>query len=114
MAPNKIFDDTIFLYLAAFELRFSRGAKESWQAVLRREINNSQSEFLPLHIRQAISDAKHIEAQTPHLRHFLESKVDKLHHCIELPEHEPAEALYGFVLRYIEHVPEFIDALSAK
>lgn len=64
-------------------------------------------------IRESISEAKELEAQKPTLKPFLEQKAEHLHHCIELPKDHPGDALYSFVLRYIEHVPEFIEALCS-
>ena len=39
-------------------------------------------------------------------------QVPKLHTSIHLPSKNPAGALLDFIIRYIEHVPNFIDAID--
>ena len=39
-------------------------------------------------------------------------QVPKLHTSIHLPNKNPAGALLDFIIRYIEHVPNFIDAIG--
>ncbi|MGS2723470.1 hypothetical protein ACVBEJ_06965 [Porticoccus sp. GXU_MW_L64] len=63
-------------------------------------------------LRQAISAARQHEEQTGQLSQFLQGRIDGLHHSIQLPVKNSVPALLNFVIRYIEHVPEFIEAVS--
>lgn len=65
-----------------------------------------------LTIRLSIKKARQHEEQTHALESYLEEKVANLHHCIKLPSQHKAKALVHFVIRYIEHVPDFIEALT--
>lgn len=65
-----------------------------------------------LMIRQAIQQAKANEAETGHLHALLQKEIPKLHNAIHLPEHNATEALVDFITRYIEHVPDFVEAIS--
>ena len=63
-------------------------------------------------IRQTIRSTK---AETVHKQALLElvsSQLRSLHNAIHLPATNPAGALVDFVIRYIEHVPNFIDAIG--
>lgn len=62
-------------------------------------------------IRASIDHAMNDEAKTRSLHRYVEAKLPKLHHTIELPEGDSAQALVAFLSRYIEHVPDFLDAL---
>lgn len=63
-------------------------------------------------IRESIRIAAEQERQTNSLRKIIESQIPMLHEAIRLPENNAADALLDFVLRYIGHVPNFIDAIS--
>lgn len=65
-----------------------------------------------LMIRQAIQQAKANEQETGHLHALLQREIPKLHTAIRLPEHNAVEALVDFITRYIEHVPDFVEAIS--
>jgi hypothetical protein len=64
-------------------------------------------------IRETIRQAKAAENESHALSSFLRTQVHRLHPAIDLPKQDPHEVLVEFVTRYIEHVPEFLDALSA-
>ncbi|MCV6606556.1 MAG: hypothetical protein OIF34_14730 [Porticoccaceae bacterium] len=63
-------------------------------------------------LRRAIEAAREHETQTGQLSQFLQGRIGKLHHSIQLPMDNSVPALLNFVIRYIEHVPEFIEAVS--
>lgn len=63
-------------------------------------------------IRQAIRLARAREAQANELRPLLETQVSRLHGAIQLPQARPVDALMDFVVRYVEHVPNCIDAIT--
>ena len=42
----------------------------------------------------------------------MKTKLPSLHQAIRLPKDHESEAMVEFVTRYIEHVPDFIDALT--
>ncbi|MBU3068718.1 hypothetical protein KOI40_02740 [Aestuariicella sp. G3-2] len=65
-----------------------------------------------LTIRKTIQLAKAHEKETGHLCSLLEKEIPKLHSAIRLPNDNAAEALVDFVTRYIEHVPDFVEAIS--
>ena len=65
-----------------------------------------------LQIERAITEAKQREASSHVLQHFLQDKIGELHRSIKLPKEHGDEALVLFVTRYIEHVPEFLNALT--
>jgi hypothetical protein len=60
-------------------------------------------------IRQTIALAKTLEAQDAALARFLAAQRPHLHPSLCFPPGE--QALFDFVLAYIEHVPDFIEAL---
>lgn len=63
-------------------------------------------------IRSLINDAKQQDGISTHLTRLLETRVDGLHNAIKLPKHESANLLAQFIIRYIEQVPDFIEAIS--
>lgn len=63
-------------------------------------------------IREAIAAARRQEEQTHHLEQYLESLTPRLHKAITLPADRPAAALLRFVIGYIEHAPDFLEALG--
>ncbi len=65
-----------------------------------------------LTIRETIQQAKAHEEETGHLCSLLEKEIPKLHSAIRLPNENAANALVDFVTRYIEHVPDFVEAIS--
>ncbi len=68
-------------------------------------------------IRDLIAQAKAIESHNKHLRKQIYDQIELLHDTIELPEDNAFQAVFNFVVEYIDHVPVFIDVLyqaSAK
>lgn len=63
-------------------------------------------------IRDAIAAARDQEEQTHDLERYLASLTPRLHKAITLPEARPAAALLRFVIAYIEHAPDFLEALD--
>ena len=62
-------------------------------------------------IRDTIALAKLHEQQHGHLAKMLERQVQgNMHIAIQLPEDDAAAALMAFIVSYIDHVPELIDA----
>lgn len=70
------------------------------------------SEQRILQIRESIAVARKTETEKHSLEYFLMDRLPSLHHAISLPQENPHEALLEFVIRYIEHVPDFIEALT--
>ncbi len=64
-------------------------------------------------IRLAISSAKLHEKATGELASQLALKANQLHHSIELPPQHIVPVLLNFILRYVDHVPEFMEAVEA-
>lgn len=62
-------------------------------------------------IRHSIKLATINEVETRHLEKMLCVQIDKLHGMIELPDDEYIDVLLNFVIKYIEHVPDVIDAV---
>ena len=62
-------------------------------------------------IRQTIAVAIRHEEQTGLLASYFKARARHLHSAIRLNTRDSASALLLFTRRYIEHVPEFIDAL---
>lgn len=91
--------------------------KDSTQTTARKAVaertRTIMSELRILHIRESIAVARKIESEKHTLEHYLSSKIPLLHRTISLPEDNPEHALLEFVTRYIEHVPDFIEALTA-
>ncbi len=63
-------------------------------------------------IRQTIELAIKQEQETAHLEGQLRDNLDQLHQAISLPICNSVASLLGFVVRYIEHVPDFLEAMS--
>lgn len=63
-------------------------------------------------IRAQIRTASTRELDSGQLRQLLAHRLERLHNAIRLPEQDAAAALEDFVLRYLEHVPEFIEAIA--
>lgn len=64
-------------------------------------------------IRQLIRQAQEQDSATGKLLEFVECRKTRLHTAIKLPEHQAAKGLADFVVRYIKHVPDFIDAIRS-
>ena len=62
-------------------------------------------------LQQAIRAAKAHELKTGQLKQSLEHRIANLHHSIRLPANNSVPALLNFIIRYIEHVPEFVEAV---
>ena len=63
-------------------------------------------------IRETSRLAKAHEARTAHLAGLLNASADELHSAIQLPEQDSVPTLLNFVVKYIEHVPDFVEAIS--
>ncbi len=64
-------------------------------------------------IRELIQRAQEQDSATGKLLEFVECRKKRLHAAIKLPEHQAAKGLADFVVRYIKHVPDFIDAIRS-
>lgn len=63
-------------------------------------------------IRALIRSAKQRERASGPLSRMIHRRADQLHVAIQLPAHQTETVLHDFVVRYIEHVPEFIGAID--
>ncbi len=63
-------------------------------------------------IRNLIGRVKELEAQNGHLQKLMGDQIEQLHHTIELPKESACETLLIFAIDYIEHVPDFLEALD--
>ena len=63
-------------------------------------------------IRKSIAEAQRIESEQHGLDAYLQARLPGLHHSIALPRDNAVPALRLFVTRYIEQVPDFIEALT--
>ncbi|MEZ5530628.1 MAG: hypothetical protein R3E57_11980 [Porticoccaceae bacterium] len=66
-----------------------------------------------VNIRQAIATAKAHEHATGQLATLMQARAARLHHAIQLPPQNIVPALLNFIIHYIDHVPEFIDAVDS-
>lgn len=66
-----------------------------------------------VNIRQAIAAAKLHERTTGQLAQQLTLKAGRLHHSIELPHQHIVPVLLNFIIRYVDQVPEFVEAVEA-
>lgn len=64
-------------------------------------------------IRQLIRQAQEQDSASGKLLEFVECRKTHLHAAIKLPEEQAAKGLADFVVRYIKHVPDFIDAIRS-
>lgn len=64
-------------------------------------------------IRQLIQQAQEQDSATGKLLEFVECRKKRLHNAIKLPEQQATKGLADFVVRYIKHVPDFIDAIRS-
>ncbi|GAA5315974.1 MAG: hypothetical protein AseanaTS_11790 [Candidatus Pelagadaptatus aseana] len=62
-------------------------------------------------IQSTIATARVHEQQTAELKSLLEQQLPSLHTAIELPSHNSVDTLHGFIMDYIQHVPQFIEAI---
>ena len=70
------------------------------------ELNNVEA------MRHAIEQAKAHEEKTQQFSQILNAAIPSLHGAICLPQEKPVNALLDFITRYIEHVPDFIEAMA--
>ncbi len=63
-------------------------------------------------LRDTIDTAKAHELATSQLSRLLEKRIATLHPAIRLPSENAVAALLNFIIRYIEHVPEFMEAVT--
>lgn len=63
-------------------------------------------------IRDIIKRARADPKQVGQLRRMIRESIPRLHDAIHLPRHRADGVLTDFIFRYIEHVPNFMDALG--
>lgn len=63
-------------------------------------------------IRTLVQQARERDASSGQLTTLLESRALHLHGAIKLPPHQSIPLLVSFVVRYIEQVPNFIEAIT--
>lgn len=63
-------------------------------------------------LRQLIAQARQQETAKRALAAFLQDQLERLHPSIRLPEDDALGALTGFVIAYIEEVPDVLDAAA--
>lgn len=63
-------------------------------------------------IKALVQQAETLYSDNGQLTETLEARVKHLHNAIKLPEKDSVQALRAFVIRYIERVPMFIDAID--
>lgn len=64
-------------------------------------------------IRQLIRQAQEQDSASGKLLEFVECRKGHLHNAIKLPADKASKKLADFVVRYIKHVPDFIDAIRS-
>lgn len=65
-----------------------------------------------INIRHSIEQARLLENQNGQLAAQLSRKTLSLHRAIKMPPNNAVSVLLDFVVRYTEHVAEFVDVLS--
>lgn len=65
-----------------------------------------------MQIRDIISQAKHSDNNAAELSRLLQLRVNQLHDAIKLPTEDADQLLANFVIRYIDQVPDFIEAIK--
>ena len=65
-----------------------------------------------VNLRHSIEQARRLEAQHGQLAAQLSQKTPLLHRAIKMPLENAVPVLLDFVVRYTEHVAEFVDVLS--
>lgn len=63
-------------------------------------------------MRALIRDSVARDRESGELQRILERRADHLHEAIRLPQAAAVSTLRDFVVRYVEHVPEFIEAID--
>ena len=63
-------------------------------------------------IRSVIDRALEQDQRTRMLQLFVASQLPELHHTISLPTNSESDTLVHFLNRYIQHVPDFLEALA--
>jgi len=63
-------------------------------------------------IRQTIARAKAHEQSTSLLASRFDQNLTQLHDAIDIPNTNKVATLMNFVIHYVEHVPDFIEAVS--
>ncbi len=67
---------------------------------------------LTLPIRHTITAVTQDEGQQLALTHYLEDKAPQLHRNICLPDEAPCQTLLSFLMRYVEHIADTVEALG--
>lgn len=65
------------------------------------------------YIRDIITHAREQDKENAQLLDMLESRANQLHEAIKLPGDHAASMLADFVVRYIEQVPNFVEAITS-
>lgn len=63
-------------------------------------------------INLLVKQAVKTESSSNQLHNILHKQIHNIHQSIDLPEDEAVERLIQFIVQYIEHVPEFIEAIN--
>ena len=63
-------------------------------------------------INQTIEQAKLLDVATGALASHLDQRLTSLHQTIQLPQGHEVDALKGFITRYIDRVPVFMEAIE--
>jgi len=63
-------------------------------------------------LRHSIEQAELLEKENGQLAAQLSLKAPSLHRAIQMPTHNTIPILLDFIVRYTEHVAEFVDVLS--
>ncbi|USE36655.1 hypothetical protein [Endozoicomonas sp. SCSIO W0465] len=63
-------------------------------------------------IRNLIIRVNNLETQNRHLEQLISDQIEQLHRTIELPDEHACEALLIFTMDYIDHVPDFLEAVN--
>lgn len=62
-------------------------------------------------IRKLIRQVRQNASALSRLRHFMAGSIPRLHRAIQLPDHDREAVLMEFVVRYLDLVPNCLDAL---
>ena len=63
-------------------------------------------------IRETIKVAKQREQEHGNLRRWISIQLPEMHNSIRLPDNNAEDALLDFSTRYIEQVPDFVEAIA--
>ncbi len=63
-------------------------------------------------IRERIHQAQQQEARSHAFRDLLALVAPRMHKAVQLPKNNPHDALFEFTCRYLQNVPDFLEALT--